>query len=332
MAFGSYLFVKARVSRGCDRLGHVGKGDEDAIDALFRLSPPEFVSARNALVAQLKKSGQDDLANRVKSMTKPSISAWAVNQLYWKHRSAFDKLLATGERLRQAQASRLAGKNADLHRLLNERREELSAMARVAADILQKASGAAPPGVMRRVTASLEALSAYGTLEGVPRAGRLMEDVDPPGFDALAALVPRVGDGSKATAPSKVLTFLKQAKAAPKGKGRSPVDGKEKEKQRQAELAAARAAKQEASRGVVEARRVAQKAQTTLKKAAMHAKDTEETMVATEARLQKVAEQAHEARQKARRAAVEAESAAQAVEEAERALERATRELSDLQD
>ena len=306
--------------------------DEDEIDALFQLSPPEFVSARNALAAQLKKSGKGDLASRVRTLPKPSISAWTVNQLYWKHRSAFDKLLANGERFRQAQASRLAGKNADLHRLLNERREELSSMARLAADMLQRASGTAPPGVMRRITASLEALSAYGTLEGAPRAGRLVEDVDPPGFDALAALVPRVGDGSKATAPSKVLTFQKEPKAAAKGKRRSAVDGKEKEKQRQAELATARAAKQEASRAVAEARRLAQKAQTTLKKAAMHAKETEETMVATEARLQKVAEQAHEARQKARRAAVEAESAAQAVEEAERALERATHELSELQD
>ena len=307
----------------------MGKGEEDEIDALFQLSPPEFVSARNALAAQLKKSGRDDLASRVRSLAKPSISAWTVNQLYWKHRTAFEKLLATGERFRQAQASKLAGKNADLHRLLNERREELSAMARLSAEILQKASGAAPPGVMRRITASLEALSAYGTIEGAPRAGRLVEDVDPPGFDALAALVPRVGDGTRATLPSKVLTFQKE-KPAPKRKARSADDGKEREKQRQAELAAARKAKQEASQALTAARRVAQKAQTTLKTAATRAKETEETMVATEARLQKVAEQAHEARQKARRAAVEAESAAQAVEEAERALERATQELAEI--
>ena len=77
---------------------------------------------------------------------------------------------------------------------------------------------------------------------------------------------------------------------------------------------------------------MALQAQNALKKAALHAKETEETMVETEARLQKVAEIAHEARQKARRAAVEAESAAQAVDEAERGLERATHELSELED
>ena len=71
----------ARVERGCDRLGHVSKGDETEIDALFQLSPPEFVSARNALVAQLKKAGRDEVASVVKSLPKPSISAWTVNQL-----------------------------------------------------------------------------------------------------------------------------------------------------------------------------------------------------------------------------------------------------------
>ena len=203
-------------------------------------------------------------------------------------------------------------------------------MSRLAAKVLQRASGAAPSGVMRRITATLEALSAYGTLAGAPSAGRLVEDVDPPGFDALAALVPRVGDDSRAVSPSKVLTFQKEAKI-PKGKSKSVDNEKVREQKKKEQLKAARDAKQEAARELVSAKRAGVQAQHALKKAALHAKETEETMVETEARLQKVAEIAHEARQKARRAAVEAESAAQAVDEAERGLERATRELSDLE-
>ena len=309
----------------------MGKTEEDDIDALFQLTPPEFVTARNALATQLKKAGQNDVARRVKALPKPSISAWTVNQLYWKHRAAFEKLLANGERFRQAQVSRLAGKGTDIHKLLNERREELSAMSRLAAQILQRSSGAAPSGVMRRITATLEALSAYGTLAGAPSAGRLVEDVDPPGFDALAALVPRVGDDSRAVSPSKVLTFQKEAKT-PKGKSKSVDNEKVREQKKKEQQKAARDAKQEAARELASAKRVALQAQNALKKAAMHAKETEETMVETEARLQKVAEIAHEARQKARRAAVEAESAAQAVDEAERGLERATHELSELEE
>ena len=310
----------------------MGKTEDDDIDALFQLPPPEFVAARNTLATQLKKAGRDDVAGRVKSLPKPSISAWTVNQLFWRHRAAFDKLLANGERFRQAQVSRLAGKGTDIHKLLNERREELSAMSKLAAEILQRSSGAAPPGVMRRITASLEALSAYGTLEGAPRAGRLVEDVDPPGFDALAALVPRVGDGARAVVPSKVLTFQKEKKKPARGKSKSFGDEKAREQERREQLKAARDAKQEATRELASAKRVALQAQNALKKAATHAKETEETMVETEARLQKVAEIAHEARQKARRAAVEAETAAQAVEEAERTLERATEALSELEE
>ena len=309
----------------------MGKTEDDEMDALFQLSPPQFVAARNALATEYKKAGRDVVASRVKSLPKPSISAWTVNQLYWKHRVAFDKLLANGERFRQAQVSRLAGKNTDIHKLLNERREELSAMSRLAAEILQRSSGAAPSGVMRRITATLEALSAYGTLEGAPRAGRLVEDVDPPGFDALAALVPRVGDGSRAVVPSKVLAFQKEPKVR-KGKSKSVDSEQVREQKKREQLKAARDAKQEATRELASAKRVALQSQNALKKAATHAKETEDTMVETEARLQKVAEIAHEARQKARRAAVEAESAAQAAEEAERTLKSATEALSELED
>ena len=202
-------------------------------------------------------------------------------------------------------------------------------MSRLAAEMLQRSSGTAPSGVMRRITATLEALSSYGTLPGAPRAGRLVEDVDPPGFDALAALVPRVGDGARDVVPSKVLAFQKEPKV-PKRKSKSAESENAREQQKRESLKAARDAKHEATRELVSAKRAALQAQNALKKAAMHAKETEETMVETEARLQKVAEIAHEARQKARRAAVEAESAAQAVDEAERTLKRATQELSEL--
>lgn len=305
--------------------------DDRDIDALFQLAPPQFVAARNALAAQLEKAGRGDAANHVKSLPKPSISAWTVNQVYWRHRVAFDKLLATGERFRQAQVARLGGGGPDIRGLLNERREALSEITRLAAALLQASSGRAPAGVMRRITATLEALSAYGQVAGAPRAGRLVEDVAPPGFESLAALVPRVGDSSPAGKPSRLLAFQKEAPAASARTSGARSDASKKEQQRRARLASARAARQKAERALVESRRVAKRAQEALKKAATRAKETEQDMVAVEQRLQKVASMAHEARQRARRAAVEAETAAQAVEEAELALTRARRDLDKLE-
>ena len=71
------------------------------VDALFGLPLPEFIGARKALAARLKKDGRANEAERVQLLTKPSISAWTVNQLYWKHREAFDRYARMG-RLHQA--------------------------------------------------------------------------------------------------------------------------------------------------------------------------------------------------------------------------------------
>src|SRR5207237_858929 len=90
------------------------KNIENEIDALFALPVADFTGARNALAARLKKDGRTNDAERVKSLQKPPVSAWAVNQLYWRHREAFDRLLATGEQFRKAQASQLSGKAVDL--------------------------------------------------------------------------------------------------------------------------------------------------------------------------------------------------------------------------
>src|SRR6266508_5976217 len=75
---------------------------EDELDALFKLPLPEFIAGRKTLAAQVKKSGRRDDADYVKALVKPSITAWAVNQLYWQYRDAFDRLIATGQRFRQA--------------------------------------------------------------------------------------------------------------------------------------------------------------------------------------------------------------------------------------
>ena len=72
------------------------KSTDSDIDALFQLPPGEFTAARNALASRLKKGGHADEAEAVKALPKPSVSAWAVNQLFWKHRKPFDRLMAAG--------------------------------------------------------------------------------------------------------------------------------------------------------------------------------------------------------------------------------------------
>src|SRR5262245_11371904 len=174
---------------------------EKDVDALFKLPLAEFTDARNALAARLKKDGRAGDATLVKALTKPSISAWAVNQLYWKQRAAFDRLIATGRQFHQAQKSRSAGKIAGMRDSLDARRELLSQLTDLATALLQDAGHNPTLDMARRITTTLEALSVSS--DG-PSPGRLTQDVDPPGFEALASLM----TGAGAMKPNQLLRLV----------------------------------------------------------------------------------------------------------------------------
>jgi hypothetical protein len=298
------------------------------IDALFQLPPEKFTAARNDLAARLKTAGKTDEAARVKGLAKPPVSAWVVNQLFWHHRKPFDRLMAAGERLRKAQASQLRGKGGDLREPLEARRVALGDLSREAAALLRGAGHNASPDLMRRVTTTLEALATYANHPSAPRAGHLTADVDAPGFEALAALVPRGGARKRGDEPSRVIPFARKQAAA------RSKDPKERKKQadadRQARLAAATAAIEAAEKSLADARTTAAKAEAALKKAAARAKEAERAKEAISARHEKLTEEADKAKQEARKVAAEAEDAAQAVADAERALSEARRTKSSL--
>jgi len=321
------------VSRKRAATDEAGAGD---VDALFQLPLTEFTAARNALASRLKKNGHAEQADAVKTLPKPPISAWAVNQLFWKHRPAFDKLLDAGQKFRTAQAAQLSGRSTDIRGPLEARRESLADLSKRAAQVLREVGNSPSPDVMRRITTTLEALSTYGGLDGTPQPGRLSDDVDPPGFETLAALVPRVG-GEGASGPSRLLTFQPPA---PKKKPRAgKADPKAQEAERKAQLAAAKAAVQQGEHALRDARKQVEQAEAQLKKAAARAKESEresreieKEKAAIDRRYEKAAADAEAARQDARAVAERAEAAAEAVEDAERELEKARREMEALTD
>ena len=185
-----------------------------------------------------------------------------------------------------------------------------------------------------RITTTLEALSTYGALPEAPPAGRLIDDVDPPGFETLAALVPRVADGGgRRSGPTHVIPFQQKRRPAsrPRGKPGSEAEARRAAEERKAQLAAAKTAVKDAERELRESRKTAQQAEEQLKKAAARAKEAEQEKADAEQRLEKAAADAEAARQQARRVAASAEEAAQAVADAERALDKAARELEQME-
>jgi hypothetical protein len=262
------------------------------IDSLYKLPLSEFTSARNALASRLKKSGRGDEAERVRNLAKPSISAWAVNQLYWNHRREFDSLVAAGARLVQAHSRQLSGKAADIREPLAARREALSVLSHLAEAVLRTAGHSPTPDTMRRIETTLEAFSA-NTASNMT-AGRFTVDAAPPGFDSLAALIPSI--------PS------------PPPPDRLPDKSK---------LASAKAALKAAEQSLNEKRAALKRLTAALKQASVYSSEAEKARLEAEEKLHQATEAAQQARELEHGLTNQVKEASKTVEQAERAVEKA---------
>src|SRR4051794_22945928 len=81
---------------------------ESDIDRLYALPLEQFVSERNTLARTLKQAGDTDAAADVAALRKPSLVAWAVNQLAHTRRRDVDLLLDAGKRLVDAQQTSIS--------------------------------------------------------------------------------------------------------------------------------------------------------------------------------------------------------------------------------
>ena len=152
---------------------------DDEIDQLFQLPPGEFTGARNALA----KSRRGADAAAVRELEKPSIAAWTVNQLYWRHRRAYDRLLDAAANVRAANAAMMAGRKASLRESEAAQNAAVKAALDVVRGVLKDAGDAATPATIAAVTETLRALPGPGA------PGRLSRPLKPLGFEALSGLV-----------------------------------------------------------------------------------------------------------------------------------------------
>jgi hypothetical protein len=276
----------------------------DDVDALFKLPLAEFIDARNTLAKSLKQSGRADDANLVKTLAKPSVSAWTVNQLYWHHRDDFEMLLAAGRRFRKAQTS---GKIADMRDALQARSEALVGLSDLATSLLSEAGHNPSSDMIRRITTTLEALSA---LSDGPTLGRLSQDVDPPGFESLASFIPAAGSKKPSTTPAS--------------------DERKNKETRQVKIAAAKFSLQAAKRAMADARVRVQSLESAKKTAQAEVKQAEKQFREAEERFKKARAASEAASQRSKNVLADAEEATKAAEDAKRAVEKATKELESL--
>jgi hypothetical protein len=277
------------------------------IDRLYQGPLGEFTAARNALA---RRAGAD----AVRALVKPSLPAWAVNQLYWRHRDAYKELVRSAERLRAAHQAAASGRRADP-------RDADAAHDRAAADALKQTLAILREAGHPVTAATQQAISQ--TLQALPagdRPGRLTAPLRPGGFEILAGVTPRLTLVPKPAEPQRPAASAEPA-APPSASARAAQ--KKAQKQRiEAAAEAARAAK----RTLEQARRDARQREADLAAAARrldarreeeeHARErlAEAERAAEQARFdherqERAAEQAHEAMREADRAAREAEAA-----------------------
>lgn len=197
-----------------------GDPTEEVI-ALFRSPPEQFIQARNVLALSLREQGQPEEAMSVKALRKPTVPAWALNQIAERDPQGIDLLLDAGAELRAAQQATLSSAQEPwrLRTASELRRQAVMRLARVASAVLEESgrtSSAHVDEVMTALeTASIDAEAGdrlrTGTFERVPPAATGLGDV----FGLT--IVPT---GEEAVEPAPGST---RAKAAPKKKAESPV-------------------------------------------------------------------------------------------------------------
>lgn len=156
---------------------------DQALDDLYALPLEEFTPARNDLAARLRKAGQRDDAEAVKRLAKPSITAWALNQVARREPEAIGALLDAGAALATAQRALMAGRDRAGFRSATEaQRVALERLLRSAAGILQEAGHPANKATLDRLEATLRAAANGHEAGAVLRRGVLVEDLDPSSF------------------------------------------------------------------------------------------------------------------------------------------------------
>jgi hypothetical protein len=174
---------------------------DQQIDELYQKPLDEFTAARNALA---KDSGDAS----IKKLEKPSLPAWAVNQLYWRERKLYDEVVKTSGQMRTAYKQMLTGKSADVRAAEVFHTEAMRKAKDAIRRILEEAGNKGGDAIMTPVSETLDALPT----EDPP--GRLTKPLRRTGFEALHGVTIAARAKAPPVAPKKIPERSSSAKAA----------------------------------------------------------------------------------------------------------------------
>ena len=231
--------------------------DDEVLDELYSAPLDEFIARRSALAKELKAGGRADEAAEVGGMRKPSVPLWTVNQLARRNKPAVSKLIETSEDLRTALGK---GDQDEFARAQKAQTEALRKLRDAARSLLGKATDP----VLERVVSAFRTASVDDDLRHALTAGRLTEEPEGSGFDALAGLsFAPAGARKQAETPRPDADRVKKATKA---------------------LQEAKAEAREREREAREAERAAEKARKAADKAAVAVEEAEQVLATARSR------------------------------------------------
>lgn len=278
------------------------------IDRLYQLPPDEFTAARNALA---KQAGAD--AADVRSLAKPPIAAWAVNQIYWKQRAVYDALIAASTELRKLHRAILAGRRADIREAAKTHDEAIDGSLKAALAILREEGLPVTDATRQAILTTLRALPA----DDPP--GRLTRTLQPGGFEMLAGLSigsPKSGVKGSVRPKAEATTQPKVPALA-----KTQTDPKA--------TAQAKAAREAATRRVREAEQAASRAEFEAARLTREAAKADTQVEQAREALETAQQALEDAKAAATTTARARDTAERRAKEAERALDAARRAVKD---
>jgi hypothetical protein len=156
---------------------------------LYGVPLERFIEERNALAKQLRQGDRRDEAARVMKLRRPSLAAWAVNQLVRTQRREVDELFKAGDALQTAQADLVAGRGDPdaLRRAVDAERAAADRLVDKARGLLSSQGHELTPAKLEQVSETLHAAALDQEARSRVQDGCLHRELRHIGLGALVA-------------------------------------------------------------------------------------------------------------------------------------------------
>ena len=202
---------------------------------MYRGSLDDFVARRTALVRELRPT-DPGAAVAAGKLRKPSVTAWAIDQVAFEEPSLVTEVLAAGADASHAQRAATAegGSGEDLLVATGRLREAVEATVRAATRVLDNAGHAIGEDPVRRIRTTLQAVAGGSPDQRLALwRGTLDRDLAPAGFGSLD------GDVDDAPELAEAVASLRAAPQKPVGPPGARARPEESRRRRAAEREAA---------------------------------------------------------------------------------------------